>query len=67
MNWTSWSAVCDESVRHVIYDLELFEYRTKALGIALRTASLPRPERARGQEHGGKAEIIRRLFKVLLC
>jgi hypothetical protein len=57
LNWIGWGAVCDESVRHVIYDLELFEYRTKALGNALRTAFLPRPERARGQEHGGNAEI----------
>jgi len=43
--------------------LESFEYRTKALGNALRTTSLPRLERARGQQHGGKAEDIGRLLR----
>jgi len=43
--------------------LESSEYRTKALGNALRTTSLPRLERARGQQHGGNAEDIRRLLR----
>lgn len=43
-------------MRHVISDLELSDDRIKALGNALRTTSLPGLERARGQEHGSKAE-----------
>src|SRR5215475_5874107 len=59
-NREGWRAVCAETVRHVTHGRNRLLRRPEFKADDSEATALPRPERAREQQHGWKAGDVRR-------